>query len=180
MMNHTRAPASTILVAGVCLMLAVAGPVRLRAEEPPRTVAGDLIKRVVFDPTTYSPALITYYSMLRDWQTSQPFFAHGANEMNPRYTISGRPDDLPLTYADGRRQIVREALLNLEVSAVSNMAGQVVERMLIEHYPTHRKLLRGLGWAERLALSSFLTYQLSIEHFRQVQLNEQMARQYGF
>jgi hypothetical protein len=133
------------------------------------------VKGVAFDPTTYAPVVIAYYATVRDWNTSQPLFEHGMYEMNPRFTVSGLPNDKPISHADGKRQIFGDAFLNLDVSAVSNAAEQVVERMLVKRYPDHRKLVRGLGWVQRIALSSYLSYQLSIQHFRQAQLNEQMA-----
>ena len=171
------------LRAAICLAFATwtsVLPLRVAAQETEPSAVSDVVKRVVLDPTTYTPAVIAYYATVRDWQTSQPFFARGATEMNARFTASGRPNDTPVSYAEGNRRIVRDALLNLEVSVASNVAGQVVERMLVNRYPNHRKLVRTLGWIQRISLSSYLSYQLSIQHFRQTQLNEQLALKYGF
>ena len=167
-----------ICLAFVALSAAIPTGVSAQDQEP--SAVADVMKRVVFDPTTYAPAVISYYATMRDWQTSQPFFERGATEMNARFTVSGRPNDTPVSYGDGNRRILRDALINLQVSAVTNVADQIVERMLVERYPNHRKLIRVLGWAQRISLSSYLSYRLSIQHFRQTQLNEQLAKQYGF
>jgi hypothetical protein len=153
---------------------------RASAQEDRPSAGVELLKHVAFDPTTYAPAALGYYSMVRDWNTSQPLFEHGANEMNPRYTVTGRSNDAPLSYSAGHRQILKDALFNLEVSAASNATSYIVERMLTERYPTHRKLFHALGWVQRISLSAALSYQLSIQHFRQTDLNEQMAQRSGF
>ena len=141
---------------------------------------GDIAKKVVIDPTTYLPAIIAYDATHRDWQTSQPFFQHGYNERNPRYTISGLPNSEPLTYGAGNRRILTDALFNLETSLVNNVTSNIIERVLVERYPQHRKLWRTLSWAERIGFASFMSYRLSIEHYRQAGLNEQLARQQGW
>ena len=149
-------------------------------EEKPSSFLLDVGKRVALDPTTYAPAVVAFVATRQDWVTSQPLFEHGANELNSRFTVSGLPNDTPISYEAGNRRILLDALINLQVSAVSNFAGNIVERMLVERYPTHHKLIHGLGWAERIALSSFLSYQLSSQHFRQARANEQLARQLGY
>jgi len=53
------------------------------------------------------------------------------------------------------------------------------ERMLAQKYPEHRKLLKTLGWVERISFSSYVSYLASVNHFSQVQKNQQMAREYG-
>ena len=68
------------------------------------SAVGSIFKRVVFDPTTYAPAVIAYDGTMRDWNTSQPFFRHGYNERNERFTLSGLPNDRPLSYEVGQRQ----------------------------------------------------------------------------
>jgi len=159
--------------------LSFMAPRAAAAQDQPAPV-GDVIRRVVFDPTTYVPASIAYYATVRDWQTSQPFFANGATEMNARFTISGSPNDRPISYDAGNRLIVHDALLNLQISLASNAAGQIVERLLVDRFPNHRKLIRTLGWVQRVSLASYLSYSLSAQHFRQTSLNENLARQYGF
>src|SRR5438128_9379226 len=88
----------------------------------------DVTKRVVFDPTTYAPAIIAYDATMRDWKSSQPFFQNGFVEHNVRFTISGRPDDFPVSYSVGQRRILADALVNLEMSAVNNFTDSMFER----------------------------------------------------
>lgn len=136
-------------------------------------------KSVLFDPTTYAPAAIAYGATLQDWNSSQPLFNHGFYEHNARFTISGRPDDVPMGYADGHRRILRDALANLQMSLVNNATDSVIERLLIAKHPEHRKLFRVLSWAERISFASYMSYRLSADHFRQVKLNEQRMREMG-
>ena len=55
----------------------------------------DLTKAVLFDPTTYAPAALSYTSQRMDWKTSQVLFDAGLVEHNSRFTVSGRPNDNP-------------------------------------------------------------------------------------
>lgn len=63
-------------------------------------------------------------------ETSQVLFARGWVEMNPRFTISGRPNDVPVAYGAGKRIIRREARSLLQNSAVNNLAEGIGERLL--------------------------------------------------
>jgi hypothetical protein len=164
----------------VVALVVLALPVHVAAQDSDAASVANIAKRVALDPTTYAPALVSYYSTLRDWQTSQPFFEHGANEMNPGFTISGRPNDTPVGYGEGKRRILRDTLFNLEISAVGNVSSQVVERMLIARYGSHHRAIRVAGWVERISLSSYLTYQWSVMHVRQTDLNQELARQRGY
>jgi hypothetical protein len=139
----------------------------------------DVTKRVVLDPTTYAPAIIAYDATMRDWKSSQPFFQNGFVEHNVRFTVSGRADDFPVDYGVGRRRILSDALANLEMSAVNNVTDSMFEHVLGERYPNHRKLIRALGWIEKSAFASYMSYRLSAAHYRQWQQNEQMASQLG-
>ena len=141
---------------------------------------GSVFTRVVVDPTTYTPALLGYDATIRDWNSSQPFFQHGFREANERFTISGLPNDVPVSYAAGRRIILADALVSLERSVVNNVAEQIVERMLVQRFPNHRKLVRTLGWAQRISFASFKSYRLSIQHYRQASQNERLAMQLGY
>jgi hypothetical protein len=176
--QHARIRRTILCLGFAVLAHALAPDVSAQEREP--SVLTDVVKRVSFDPTTYTPAVIAYYATIRDWRTSQPFFDRGANEMNARFTISGLPNDRPVSYAEGNRRVRRDAFLNLGLSVTSNVAEQLIERWLIERYPHHRTLVRTLGWVERISLSSYLSYQLSIQHIRQAQTNEQQALQRGF
>jgi hypothetical protein len=142
-------------------------------------LALDLTKAVLLDPTTYVPATLSYTSQRMDWNSSQVLFNAGWVEHNARYTVSGRPDDTPLSYAAGNNQIRRDALAHFQESVVNNLSTQIFERVLAQKYPQHRKLLKTLSWVERISFSSYVGYMASANHFSQVQRNQQMARQYG-
>ena len=68
-----------------------------------------LVKSVLFDPTSYVPAIVAWESTRLDWQSSQVFFQHGFLEQNPRFTVSGRANDSAVGYAAGNRLIVTDA-----------------------------------------------------------------------
>jgi hypothetical protein len=149
-------------------------------EERDSPFVATLAKQIVFDPTTYAPALIAYDATMRDWKTSQPFFQNGYLERNPRFTLSGLPNDQPLSYDAGRRVILKDALVHLQLSAVHNVTSRSLERMLLGRFPEKRKLIRVLGWVERTVFASYLAYELSHKHYRQASDNERLAREYGF
>jgi len=141
------------------------------------SLASDLAKQTLFDPTKYGHALITYTATMRDWNTSQPFFQHGYLEHNARFTLSGRPDDIAVGYNEGRHRILMDSLGVLQMSLVNNVTSRVFDRVLVEKYPEHRTLFRTLGWIERIGFASYLSYRLSASHLRQAQLNEQRMTQ---
>ena len=115
-----------------------------------------------------------------DWNSSQPLFRAGYVEQNHLFTVSGRSNDTPIGYGAGNRKIRRMALVHLEESIVNNIAANVFERVLAEKYPRHRKLFKALSWVERIAFSSYVSYLASANHFKQTQLNRDMARQNGY
>jgi hypothetical protein len=156
-----------------------ASPAAAQDTTPP-SFAGSVIKGVLLDPTTYAPSLLSYTSLRLDWNSSQVFFQNGSFEHNPAYTISGRPDDLPVTYGEGNRRILRESLGVLQASIVNNVSNRVIEQVLVRKYPEHRKLWKALGWAERIAVASYFSYQSSYLHFRQWQVNNEAAGQLGY
>ncbi len=161
------------------MLISVAGA-PAAAQESSRPLLWDVARQVALDPTTYVPAAAGYGSTLWDWKTSQPLFEHGWLERNPRYTVSGRSDDVPLDYAAGRREIARQSLGVLQRSLLNNAAVIASERLLARRYPEHRKLLRVLSWSERIAFGSYQTYVESISHIRQAQRNGDLARAYGY
>ena len=140
----------------------------------------DVTKAVVFDPTTYVPATLTYTSMKMDWNSSQTLFRNGWVEQNHRFTLSGRPNDLPVSYADGNKRIRQMALLHLQESIINNAATNIFERILSEKYPQHRKMFKVLSWVERIAFASYVSYMASASHFKQAERNRQLALQYGY
>jgi hypothetical protein len=121
-----------------------------------------------------------YTSMRLDWNSSQPFFQNGFLEDNARYTQSGFAKDTPLSYSDGNRQILKDALLILPASFANSALAQLVERKLTDRFPEKRKLWNTLSWVERAAFAGFASYRVSSPHFRQWQLNQRLAQQYGF
>lgn len=141
---------------------------------------GDVVKQVALDPTTYAPAIMAWGATRLDWRSSQVFFRNGYYEHNPRFTVSGLPDDTAIGYADGNRKISIDAVANLQFSLLNNFPERVIERLLIRRYPQHRKLLRTIGWIERSVAASYWAYRLSAGHLRQWQENERRARRLGY
>lgn len=168
---------SRVLVAFMAffLLLSVA---YAQGEEARRPFVSDVTRAVMIDPTTYVPAAISYEAMLQDWKTSQVLFARGWVEANPRFTLSGRPNDVPVAYDAGKRKIGLAALHVLQYSAGHNIAIGVVERVFIARYPAHKKLIRTISWIERIGYASFTAYRHSAEHFRQAGVNRRLAREY--
>ena len=171
----SRTSVAILIAATVALPLRVSAQT---ADQP--SFLGDTFKRVILDPTTYAPAAIAYDATMRDWNSSQPFFLNGYFEHNERFTLSGLPNDRPVSYAVGRQRILSDALVNLEMSLVNNVADQMFERMLLDRFPQHRKLVRTMGWIERGAFASFMSYHLSAAHYRQAADNESRARTMGY
>ena len=65
--------------------------------------------------------VISYEAIQQDWKTSQVLFANGWVEQNPRFTVSGRANDVPVSYEEGTRRIRRAALTVLQYSAANNV-----------------------------------------------------------
>ena len=152
----------------------------LASAQTDSNVFWDVTKAVVFDPTTYAPATLSYTSMKMDWQSSQALFRNGWVEQNHRFTVSGRPNDVPVSFGDGNRKIRQMALLHLQESIINNPAANLFERVLANKYPQHRKLFKVLSWVERVAFASYVSYAASANHFKQAERNRQMAAQYGY
>jgi hypothetical protein len=149
-------------------------------EEPHSSIVWNATKSVLFDPTTYTPALMSYESERMDWNTSQGFFRAGWLEGNSRFTKSGLPNDVPLSYSAGNAQIRRDGLARLQQSVLNNLGASIVERALSTRYPEHRKLFRAASWIERISFASYASYLASADHFKQTRKNRQMAREYGY
>src|SRR5712691_7493858 len=116
----------TFVASLVCLAPSVASA----QSEGSRNIVLDVAKGVLFDPTTYAPAALSYTSQRMDWNSSQALFKAGWLEHNARYTMSGRADDTPLGYEAGNRQIRRDALVHLQIAVVNNLSAQILERSL--------------------------------------------------
>ena len=164
----------------VAMVLGFPTPSVLAQTEDVRPLAWDVARAALIDPTTYAPALISYAAIRQDWKTSQVLFANGWVEQNPRFTVSGRANDVPVSYDAGMRRIRWTALTVLQYSAVNNVGTLVVERLLIARYPHRKTLIRTLSWVERIAFASALTYRNSADHLRQASKNRHLAREYGY
>jgi hypothetical protein len=169
-----------LFIAAMLLGLVPAPALAQAQAEAPRPFAWDVARAVLIDPTTYAPALISYEAIRQDWKTSQVLFANGWLEANPRFTVSGRPNDVPVSYAEGTRRIRGAALRMFQYSAVNNTSARVVERLLVARYPHRKRLIRALSWAERIAFASLLTYTNSADHLRQASTNRRLARGYSY
>lgn len=161
-------------------LMMLAPAVASAQSETESNIFWDVTKAVVFDPTTYAPATLSYTSMKMDWSSSQTLFRHGWVEQNHRFTVSGRANDVPLSYGDGNKKIRQMALLHLQESIINNAAANVFERVLANKYPQHRKLFKVLSWVERVAFASYVSYAASANHFKQTEKNRQLAAQYGY
>ena len=115
--------------------------------------------------------LIGYHATMKDWNTSQPFFQNGFVEHNARFTVTGRPNDVAVSYTVGRNQILKDAVAAFGVSAAQNATSRVIERALLARYPNHRKAVKTIGWIQRISVASLMSYHLSAGHYRQAQLN---------
>lgn len=140
----------------------------------------DLAKDIVFDPTTWAPASISYAATQLDWNSSQVFFRNGIMERNARFTVSATSPGVAIGYAEGNRQILKDTLATLQMSVANNVTANLVERVLIKRFPERRKLLRTLGCIERIGVASYWSHRLSAAHFQQWQTNQRLARQYGY
>lgn len=163
-------------IAVAAFVLLASQPFPASAQDWPGPVS-DVFRQVVLDPTTYAPAAVSFTAYRLDWKSSQVFFQHGYVEHNPQFTISGRPDDTPISYGAGTRRITANALADLTASAMNNVSSRVVERVLIARFPKRQKLIRALGWVERISFAASLATIQSSRHFRQWRENERLARE---
>ena len=162
----------------VAALLALPSSAIAQDREQPSWVK-DVLKRVVLDPTTYAPAVIAYDATMRDWNSSQPFFKAGFVEQNDRFTVSGFSNDAPVDYGTGKRRILADAFGNLPMSIVNNVGVAVFDRALTRRFPEKRRLVRVLGWAERIAVATYLAHDLAGRHYSQWRENERLASQLG-
>ncbi len=146
--------------------------------ERPFTI-GRLAKQVLLDPTTYAPSVLAYTSTKLDWDTSQVFFRNGYVEDNPRFTATGLAHDTPMSYGAGNHKILGDSLAILGGSLANNVTDRLFEQYLMEKYPDHRKLVKTLGWIERVSFASYWSYRLSAAHWSQWQWNQRNAAQLG-
>jgi hypothetical protein len=143
-------------------------------EGRPRPLLVEAFTRVVKDPTTYALPPIVYTAHRLDWDSSQKLFAHGYLEANPKFTLTGRVDDVPISHAAGKRRILRYSASMIGRSALNNGICAMVERRLIERAPHRRKLIRTLGWIERGLVSAYWSYRLTHNQVGQWRDNERV------
>jgi hypothetical protein len=180
MLTRQHFPLRVVAALVMIVTLGLASAPLASAQDEKRSSAfADVVKGVVFDPTTYAPALIGYDATMRDWNTSQPFFRNGYVEHNERFTVTGRPDDTALNYFVGRNQIFKDAVTAFGVTAAQNATSRVVERALLQRYPNHRKVVKSIGWIQRITVASLMSYHLSAPHYRQARINAQRAAELG-
>jgi hypothetical protein len=183
--THYSSAASRLVLTLVLVFAGLAGSqaaaqVRTSVENPSVLgTAAQVAKDVVTDPTTYAPTAIFYTSMRLDWDSSQPLFRQGFVEDNPRYTRNGLPHDLPISYGEGNRQILKDSLALLPTMAVNNVAARFGERALVARFPDHPRLIHALGWIERVSFSAYLSYQFSSRHFAQWRQNQRLENSLG-
>jgi hypothetical protein len=171
-------------IAWITILFLSAAPARAQAPAPQdpehHSAFADVVRGVVLDPTTYAPSVMLYESMHLDWVSSQPFFRNGFVEDNSRYTISGLPHDVPVGYGEGNRRILMDSLQTLPTALAHNTVNRLVERMLIDRFPGHPRMIRTFSWVERIAFASYLSYGLSKDHFHQWSTNDRLAGQLGY
>jgi hypothetical protein len=160
-------------------LLLVSSAIDERADDWP-SAAKSVFLQVVSDPTTFAPALTSYTAERLDWDSSQVFFAHGYVESNPQFTVSGFRDDTPISYGAGKRVILHNALGDLTASAINNVGVAIVERALLARHPRRQKLIRTLGWVERISFAVTLASVQSAAHFRQWRQNVRLAHELGY
>jgi hypothetical protein len=139
-----------------------------------RSVLGEVFTRVLKDPTTYALPPIVYSAHRLDWDSSQKLFAHGYLEANPKFTLTGRVDDVPISHAAGKRRILRYSAGTIGRSILNNGICALVERRLIDRAPHRRKLIRTLGWIERGFATAYWSYRLTHNQVGQWQDNERV------
>jgi hypothetical protein len=168
----------TLLFGALALLLIA--PSASGQAEPSRPFAWDVARAVLIDPTTYVPAIVSNEAMMRDWKTSQVLFAHGWHEANARFTITGLPQDVPVSYDEGRRRIHQISWKVFQYSALNNTAAGIAERLLIQKYPRRKTLIRTISWIERISYATVITYRNSAVHLRQAAENRRLAREFGY
>lgn len=180
--SRYQAPVGIVL-ALLCSLWIAASTAFAQTSDQPRESSSflvDLAKDVILDPTTWAPASVSFTATRLDWNSSQVFFRQGILERNPRFTVNGLSPGVPISYGDGNRKILADTLAILQMSAINNVSENLLERVLLKRYPQHRKWLRALGWAERIAFASYWSHRLSAAHFDQWRTNERLAREFGY
>ncbi|MBI2068499.1 MAG: hypothetical protein HYT67_00085 [Candidatus Yanofskybacteria bacterium] len=164
----------------VILAIILAAPRPVEAQNGVGEFIKGVAKNVVLDPTTYGPFGASWLGKQLDWNSSQVFFEHGFMESNADFTINGLPFDKPKSYAAGNGKVILISLPVLQLSLINNASVSANERLLIRRHPKHRKLIKTLGWVEKIAVNGYIGYKYSHRNFRQWQRNKDLARQNGY
>ena len=79
-----------------------------------------------------------------------------------------------------RTRFSRIRLRHSALAAAQNLSSRLVERALLARYPEHRKMVKTIGWIQRIGLASLMSYHLSAAHYRQAGYNVTRARELGY
>lgn len=120
-MTKTRASRHRVLAWAMVVALV---PICAHAQDEQTRVVWDVTRGVLLDPTTYTPATLAYTAQRLDWKSSQVFFEHGWLEQNGLFTVSGRSNDVPISYRAGVRVIRANALSMLRASVVRYVSSR--------------------------------------------------------
>lgn len=170
---------SVVSVVIILLTAILAVPRDAMAQNRVAGFVKDVAKDVLVDPTTYGPLGVSLLGKHLDWETSQIFFENGHGEMNPNYAVNG-PGSKAVSYTIGNRKLIVESLANFSLSVGNNAVISATERLLLNKYPKHRKLVKTIGWIEKVAVNGYIGYESSHLNFRQWRINEDRARQLGY
>lgn len=170
----------TVFSSLFCLILLVGFGREAVAQDRIGQFFKDTAKDVVLDPTTYVPAGLYIAAKKLDWNSSQVFFRNGYVEANPDYTISGKVNDVPISYSAGNRRMIVKALPVLELSLLNNAGASISGKVLTHFYPNHKKLIKSICWIEKIAAASYISYNNSVLSFNQWKINKRVALELGF
>jgi hypothetical protein len=139
-----------------------------------RPVLAEVFTRVLKDPTTFALPPIVYTAHRLDWDSSQQLFAHGYLEANPKFTLTGEINDVPISHAAGKRRILRYSAETIGRSVLNNSICAIDQAPLDDRAPQHRKLIRTLGWIERGFATAYWSYRLTHNQVGQWMDNERV------
>jgi len=179
LITHAAVKPYNLVLALACVTLLWSTAASAQTSEPSSSISR-ILKAVGRDPVTYTPVVMKFTAMSLDWESSQIFFRHGFVEHNERYTVSGRPDDVPISHAAGRRKLAMDSLTLLARTVPQSLAERATERLLVRVFPQHKKAMVVAGRAIRILGASYMSYTTSRANIRRWQRNERLAHQMGF
>lgn len=133
----------------------------------------------LLDPTSVVPPVLFKKWTDDDWRKSQKLFGAGMVEANPLFTVSGKPNDTPISYAAGRRKI---NLQTMQVAAMTygiDLSLRSLDNLAQRQDPQNRRALKWGFFAARMATKAYLVHKLANPHRVQAGKNEQMALELG-